>query len=338
MTRNYTVAVVGATGAVGQVLLMLLAERRFPVERLHAVASTRSAGNSVSFADSEVVIEDIVDFDFTAVDVAFFSAGSAVSRDYAKKAAACGTVVIDNTSEFRYQDDVPLIVPEVNMDVLSGYDDYHLIANPNCSTIQMLVALAPLHRCYNITSIHVSTYQAVSGSGQSAIEELAKQSGVLLSGASLSDDDVNAYPVRIAFNALPHIDVFQDNDFTKEEMKMNWETKKILDSEIEVNATCVRVPVFYGHSEAVHITTCEPIDIEQVHGLLSNTPGVQIASPYPTVIEAADADPVWVGRIRPSLIDGAYGLNMWIVSDNLRKGAALNSVQIAEQMIAKGML
>lgn len=336
MSKTVDVAVVGATGAVGETMLSILAERQFPVGKVYALASERSAGKKVAFGNSFLTVEDLATFDFSRVQVGLFSPGGAISREYAPKAAAAGCVVIDNTSEFRYDDDVPLIVPEVNAHAIVGYTQRNIIANPNCSTIQMLVALKPIHDAVGIERINVATYQAVSGSGKEAIEELATQSARKLNG---QDADVVVYPKQIAFNALPQIDVFQDNGYTKEEMKMVWETRKIFeDDSIRVNPTAVRVPVFYGHSEAVHIETREKITAEQAWELCKNADGIEVLDTrrdggYPTAVtEGAGQDPVYVGRIRED-ISHERGLNLWVVADNVRKGAALNSIQIAECLV-----
>jgi len=336
MSKTYDIAVVGATGAVGETMLSILAERKFPVGKVYALASERSAGKRVAFGDKQLVVQNLEEFDFSQVQIGIFSPGASVSKIYAPKAAAAGCVVIDNTSQFRYDDDKPLIIPEVNAHAIAGYKATNIIANPNCSTIQMLVALKPLHDAFGITRINVCTYQAVSGTGKEAIEELGGQTARLLNGLPV---EPSVYPKQIAFNVLPHIDDFQDNGYTKEEMKMVWETHKIMeDSSIGVNPTCVRVPVFYGHSEAVHIETRKPISANQARELLNTAPGVVVmderkAGGYPTAVtESAGTDAVFVGRIRED-ISVENGLNLWVVSDNVRKGAALNSVQIAECLV-----
>lgn len=336
MSRRYNVAVVGATGAVGETLLAILEEREFPVATLHAVASRRSEGAELEFRGKSVVVEALEDFDFQGVDIGLFSPGASVSAVYAPKATAAGCVVIDNTSQFRYEPEVPLVVPEVNPHTVAEYRNRGIIANPNCSTIQMVVALKPLYDAVGIERINVCTYQAVSGTGKEAIEELAAQTVSLMNGKPV---EPRVYPRRIAFNVLPHIDEFQDNGYTKEEMKMVWETRKILeDDAIEVNPTAVRVPVFYGHSEAVHIETRDKLGVDEARRLLRAAPGVIVvderaAGGYPTAAtEGAGHDAVYVGRIRED-ISHARGLNLWIVSDNVRKGAALNSVQIAEILV-----
>lgn len=333
MSEKFDVAVVGATGAVGEVMLEILAERQFPAGNIYPLASSRSAGTQVAFGNQQLTVGELDTFDFSKVRIGLFSAGASVSATYAPKAAAAGCIVIDNTSQYRYEPDIPLVVPEVNPHAIAGYRNRGIIANPNCSTIQMVVALQPIQAAVGIQRINVATYQAVSGTGKEAIEELAMQTAALLNGKPI---ETQVYPKQIAFNALPHIDVFQPNGYTKEEMKMVWETQKIMEDEnIKVNPTTVRIPVFYGHSEAVHIETREKITAAVARDLLSQAPGVVVldareAGGYPTAVtEGAGKDPVYVGRIRED-ISHPRGLNMWIVSDNLRKGAALNSVQIAE--------
>lgn len=330
------VAVVGATGAVGETMLEILAERDFPIGRLYALASARSAGKTVMFKGRPVIVEDLATFDFSQVQLGLFSAGGDISAEFAPKAAAAGCVVVDNTSRFRREEDIPLVVPEVNPHALAGFRARNIIANPNCSTIQLMVALKPLHDAATIERINVATYQAVSGAGRSGVEELARQTGELLNGRP---SEPEAFTKQIAFNALPHIDSFQDNGYTREEMKMVWETQKILEApEMRVNPTCVRVPVFYGHSEAVHIETREHLSAEEARRLLEAAPGVTVIDEradggYPTAIpDAAGTDPVFVGRIRED-ISHPNGLDLWVVSDNVRKGAALNSVQIGELLL-----
>lgn len=336
MSKKYNVAVVGATGAVGEVMLSILAERQFPVNHVYPLASARSVGKRVAFGEKMLKVEDLAEFDFSKVQIALFSAGGSVSAEFAPKAAAAGCVVIDNTSHFRYHDDIPLVVPEVNPQALANYRATNIIANPNCSTIQMVVALKPLHDAAVIKRINVCTYQAVSGTGKSAIEELAGQTASLLNGKPI---DTKVYPKQIAFNVLPHIDQFQDNGYTKEEMKMVWETKKIFNDEsISVNPTAVRIPVFYGHSEALHIETKEKISAEAARELLSNSNGITVIDDrvdggYATAVtESAGHDDVYVSRIRED-ISHPKGLDLWVVADNVRKGAALNSVQIAEVLV-----
>jgi aspartate-semialdehyde dehydrogenase len=334
MTRQWKVAVLGATGLVGDTMIKVLEERKFPVAELFPLASNRSLGKSVEFNGKKVPVIDVDTFDFANADIGLFSAGGEISRIYAPKAAAAGCVVIDNTSEFRYDDDIPLVVPEVNPEAIAQFKQRRIIANPNCSTIQMLVALKPLHDAAKIERINVATYQSVSGAGKEAVEELAAQSVALMSGKGPVKPKVVA--AQIAFNVVPQIDKFQDNGYTKEEMKMFWETRKIFnDPEIRVNATAVRVPVFFGHSEVVSIETARKLTIAEAHKLLEKAPGVKVIDTrkpggYPTAaVEAANDDRVFVGRIRED-ISYERGLNLWIVSDNIRKGAATNSVQIAE--------
>ena len=334
---SYKVAMVGATGAVGEALLAILAERDFPVGELVPLASERSAGEKISFGGKQVTVKNLADYDFGGVDIAFFSAGGAVSREHAPRAAAAGAVVIDNTSEFRYQDDVPLVISEVNPHAIADYTARGIIANPNCSTMQMLVALAPIHRAVGIERINVATYQSVSGAGRSGMEELGRQTAALLNFQDVEPG--KKFPKQIAFNVIPHIDEFQANGYTKEEMKMVWETRKILeDDSIAVNPTAVRVPVFYGHAEAVHVETRDKITAEQARALLEQAEGVVVMDErkvggYPTPVgDAAGKDPVFVGRIRED-ISHERGLDLWVVADNIRKGAALNAVQIAERLI-----
>ncbi len=336
MTKKYDIAVVGATGAVGEAILKVLEERNFPVGNLYLLASSRSAGKKLEFNGSWVKIEDLAEFDFSKVQIGLFSPGASLSREYAPKAAAAGCIVIDNTSEFRYDDDIPLIVPEVNPEAIIGYKNRGIIANPNCSTIQMLVALKPIYDAVGITRVNVSTYQAVSGSGKEAIKELATQSANLL---NMKKAEPKVYPKQIAFNVIPQIDVFLENGYTKEEMKMVWETKKIMgDDSIQVNPTTVRVPVFFGHSESLHIETKQKITAEEAKKLLASFDGIelideQVDGGYPTAVsDAADTNPVYVGRVRED-ISCEKGLNMWVVADNVRKGAATNTVQIAELLI-----
>ncbi|TWI04708.1 aspartate-semialdehyde dehydrogenase [Luteimonas cucumeris] len=338
MSKQYKVAVVGATGAVGEVMLSILAERDFPVGELVALASERSAGGTVKFGGRDVVVQDLATFDPTGVDIALFSAGGSTSKEYAPRFAAAGAVVIDNSSAFRYYDDVPLVVSEVNPEAAKNRPR-GIIANPNCSTMQMLVALAPIHRKAGIERINVATYQSVSGTGRKALEELGRQTAGLLNFQTV---EAEVYPVQIAFNVIPHGGDFTDNGYTTEEMKLVWETHKILDdSTIRVNATVVRVPVFYGHSEAVNIETRDKITPGEARQLLESAPGVEVVDErapggYPTpVTHASGNDAVYVGRIRDDL-SHPRGLNLWIVSDNIRKGAALNAVQIAELVAAGG--
>lgn len=332
--KTVNVAIAGASGAVGEALIEILQERKFPVAELALLASTRSAGKRLQFNGKSVQIQRLDEFDFSNTQIGLFSAGGSVSAEFAPKAAAQGCVVVDNTSHFRNDDDIPLVVSEVNPECVADFASRNIIANPNCSTIQMVVALKPIHDAVGITRINVATYQAVSGAGTSGIEELADQTAKLLNGKPI---EPGAMPAQIAFNAIPQIDTFQDNGYTREEMKMAWETCKILqDDSIAVNATCVRIPVFYGHSEAVHIETREPISIEAARELLAKSPGLTLMGDHElaTPVEhGAGTDPVFVSRLRKD-ISHPNGLNMWVVADNVRKGAALNSVQIAELLLA----
>jgi aspartate-semialdehyde dehydrogenase len=334
MSKQFRVAIVGATGLVGETLIQVLEERNFPVSELHLLASNRSLGKRFDFKGRSLGVKELSTFDFSNADIGFFSPGAEVSREYAPQAAAAGCIVIDNTSEFRYYDDVPLIVPEVNPHAIVHYKNRNIIANPNCSTIQLVVALKPIHDAVGIERINVATYQSVSGAGREAVEELAQQSIALLSGKG--PVEAHVIPKQIAFNCVPHIDRFEDNGYTREEMKIVWETRKILeDPTIRVNATAVRVPVFYGHSEAVSIETRTKITAEEARSLLEKAPGVEVlderqAGGYPTAAtEAANRDTVYVGRIRQDASTDR-GLNLWVVADNVRKGAATNSIQIAE--------
>jgi|TARA_B110000977_G_scaffold97130_1_gene128029 aspartate-semialdehyde dehydrogenase len=336
MTKKYNVAVVGATGAVGEVMLSILAQRNFPVGQVYALASARSVGKKVRFGEQLLTVEDLADFDFSKVQIGLFSAGASISEKFAPKAAEQGCVVIDNTSRYRYEDDIPLVVPEVNPAAIADYKNRGIIANPNCSTIQMLVALKPIHDAVGIERVNVATYQAVSGTGKEAIDELDAQTQSLSEGKAIVSE---VYPKQIAFNALPHIDVFLENGYTKEEMKMVWETQKIMaDDSILVNPTAVRIPVKYGHSEALHLELKAPLDAQAARDLLASAPGITVIDDhcdggYPTAAtDSEGTDPVYVGRIRQD-ISHPRGLNLWVVSDNLRKGAALNSVQIAECLI-----
>jgi len=340
VTDRIDIAVVGATGVVGEAMLEILAERNFPAGKVHALASERSVGKTVKFGNRELPVSDLAEFDFSQVQIGLFSAGASVSAEYAPKAVAAGCVVIDNTSQYRYDDEIPLIVPEVNPGEIANYKDVGIIANPNCSTIQLVVALKPIYDAVGIERINIATYQSVSGAGRSAVEELVRQTAALLNGRPL---EIEGEEKQIAFNALPHIDVFQDNRYTKEEMKMVWETRKILgDDNILVNPTAVRIPVFYGHSEAVHIETKEKLSAEKACELLSAAPGISLldgveTGQYPTAVtESSGTDAVFVGRVRED-ISHPRGINLWVVSDNIRKGAALNSVQIAE-ILAKNHL
>ena len=335
MASQYNVAVLGATGLVGQHLIEILEQRDFPVAQLFPLASSRSAGGTVTFKGKKLTVLDAETFDWSQAQIGLFSAGGSVSAIYAPKAAEAGCVIIDNTSHFRYEADIPLVVPEVNPEAIADHRNRNIIANPNCSTIQMLVALKPIHDAVGISRVNVATYQSVSGAGQSAVEALASETAQLMNGRP--QDGQGQFARQIAFNVIPQIDVFLENGYTKEEMKMHWETQKILgDSSIAVNATAVRVPVFYGHAEAVHIETRMPISPEQVKALLTNAPGVVLLennADFPTqVCSATGKDDVFVGRIRQDL-SHENGINMWVVADNIRKGAATNSIQIAEVLI-----
>ncbi|AVJ55487.1 aspartate-semialdehyde dehydrogenase [Idiomarina sp. OT37-5b] len=334
MSEGFRVAVLGATGLVGQQMIEILQQRKFPVSQLFPLASARSAGATVKFGGEDIEVLNAEEFDWSEADIGFFSAGGSISREFAPKAAEAGCVVIDNTSEFRYEADIPLVVPEVNGYALADFRNRNIIANPNCSTIQMLVALKPLHDAVGIERINVATYQSVSGAGKEAMEELAKQTAELLNG---KEPTVANFSRQIAFNCIPQIDVFMDNDYTKEEMKMVWETQKILnDPTIRVNPTAVRVPVFFGHAEAIHIETRQPITAEHAKQLLQDAPGITLLETreeFPTQVgNAAGHDEVFVGRIRED-ISHPQGLNLWVVADNIRKGAATNSIQIAEHLI-----
>ena len=336
--KPINIAVVGATGAVGEAMIDILESRQFPVDTLYPLASSRSAGKSLQFRGKHHTVQDLSAFDFSKADIALFSAGGDVSATFAPVAAEAGCIVIDNTSHFRREPDIPLVIPEVNPEAIAEYRQRGIIANPNCSTIQMLVALKPIYDAVGIERINVATYQAVSGTGKEAIEELAGQTARLLNGKAAT---ASVYPKQIAFNVIPHIDTFQDNGYTREEMKMVWETQKILSDEaIAVNPTCVRVPVFFGHAEALHIETRDALSAEEATALLSAAEGVVVIDShedggYPTpVTDAAGTDPVFVGRIRQD-ISHPKGLNLWVVADNVRKGAALNSVQIAELLVSE---
>lgn len=330
------VAILGATGIVGETMLSILEERKFPIGKLYPLASHRSAGNTVSFKKKSLMVEDVADFDFSKVQIGLFSAGSSVSAQYAPEAADKGCVVIDNTSKFRLDPDVPLVVTEVNPERIQDYEQRNIIANPNCAVMQMMVAIKPIFDAVGITRINIATYQSVSGTGRRAITELANQTTALLSGQPI---ETEVYPRQIAFNVLPHCDEFLDNGYTKEEMKIILETQKILgDDTVKVNATSVRVPVFFGHSEAINIETRQKISVEEARAILQQAPGVILMDDpkhgeYPTPIpEIGGVDAVYVGRLRED-ISHPLGLNMWVVADNVRKGAALNAVQIAEILV-----
>lgn len=332
--RTFNVAVVGATGAVGNEMIKTLEQRNFPVKTLRLLASERSLGKDLMFRGKSIPVEVLKEDSFGGMEIGLFSAGGSISEKFAPIAARAGCVVVDNTSAFRMVPDIPLVVPEVNAEAIKLYKNKGIIANPNCSTIQMVVALKPIHDAVRIKRIVVSTYQAVSGTGKKAIDELEQQTASLMNG---KEPQVKVYPHQIAFNCLPQIDVFVDNGYTKEEMKMVNETKKIMDPSIAVTATTVRVPVFYSHSESVNIETEKKITPDEVRTLLSKAPGVKVIDDpkeraYPLAIHAAGKDDTYVGRIREDE-SIPNGINMWVVSDNLRKGAALNAVQIAEILI-----
>jgi len=337
MSQGFKVAVVGATGAVGETMLAILAERNFPVSEVIALASDRSAGGQVDFGRRKLTVRDLASFDPSGVDFALFSAGGDISLEYAPRFAAAGAIVIDNSSAFRMDADVPLVVSEVNPEALDSIPR-GIVANPNCSTMQMVVVLKPIFDAAGITRINVATYQSVSGAGRSALEELGRQTAALL---RFEDPKPAHFPVQIAYNLIPQIDAFTDNGYTKEEMKLVHETRKILsDASIQVNPTAVRVPVFFGHSEAVHVETRDKITAAEARALLEKAPGVVVVDDpangeWPTpVTHASGSDPVFVGRIRED-ISHPRGLSMWIVADNIRKGAALNAVQIAERLAAR---
>ncbi|MFH0257120.1 aspartate-semialdehyde dehydrogenase [Vibrio rumoiensis] len=333
MSQEFNVAIFGATGAVGEAMLEVLQERKFPVGDLYLLASERSEGKTYRFNGKTIRVQNVEDFDWSQVHIALFSAGGELSAKWAPIAADEGVVVIDNTSEFRYEFDVPLVVPEVNPEAIAEFRNRNIIANPNCSTIQMLVALKPIHDAVGIERINVATYQSVSGAGKKGIDELAGQTAKLLNGLPVEKE---AFTQQIAFNCIPQIDVMMENGYTKEEMKMVWETQKIFnDPSIQVNPTCVRVPVFYGHAESLHIETRAPIDAEQVMDMLEKMEGVEVfrGADYPTQVrDAGGKDTVMVGRVRND-ISHHSGINMWVVADNVRKGAATNAVQIAEVLI-----
>ena len=337
---GYKVAVIGATGNVGREMLDILIERKFPVDEIVPLASERSAGSAVAFGDEQVVVRDLAKYDFKGVDIALSSPGAKVSAVHSPRAATAGAVVVDNTSHFRMDPDVPLVVPEVNAEAIAGYTKKGIIANPNCSTIQMVVALKPLHDLARIKRVVVATYQSTSGAGKDAMDELFNQTRGIYAGEP-ADKTKKKFTKQIAFNVIPHIDVFMDDGSTKEEWKMVEETKKIMDSGIAVTATCVRVPVFIGHAEAINLEFERPISEDQARAALKTAPGVIVVDHranegYVTPVECAGEDAVYVSRIRrdPTV---PHGLSLWVVSDNLRKGAALNAVQIAE-VLAKSFL
>jgi aspartate-semialdehyde dehydrogenase len=334
MAVSFDVAVVGATGMVGSTVLSILEERQFPVKNMYMLASKRSVGDVREFAGKSYFVEDVLHFDFSKTQLCFFCAGGDVSKEYAPKATALGNIVIDKSSYFRYDPEVPLVIPEVNEKALADFRKKNIIANPNCSTVPIVMALKPIYDAVGISRINVATYQSVSGSGKHAVTELAEQTANLLNGRPAKH---KVYPQQIAFNVLPHIDEFQENGYTKEEMKVIWEIQKILgDATIAVNPTTVRVPVFYGHSAAVHIETKNKLSAKDAMALISKMPGVKLINgkhPYPTPVhDAAGQDDVYVGRVREDL-SHPNGLNLWVVADNLRKGAALNAVQVAEKLM-----
>jgi aspartate-semialdehyde dehydrogenase len=334
MTTKYSIAIVGATGLSGATLLSLFEEKSFPFAELYLIASQQSAGKSLSFLGKKYCIHDLATFDFQQVSLSFFCVSSDLAKEYIPKATRAGGIVIDKSYYFRNHDDVPLIVPEVNVDTLGHYQKMNIIANPNCSTIPITVALKPIYDAVGITRINISTYQSVSGTGKEAVQELTDQTQQLLAKQPVK---MSVYPQQIAFNVLPHIDDFQENGYTREEMKMVWEIQKIFnDKSITINPTAVRVPVYYGHAASLHLETRDKITIEQALVLLANAPGVSLITgqyPYPTPAkDAAGRDPVYVGRVRED-ISHPRGLNMWVVADNLRKGSALNAIQIAEHLM-----
>ena len=340
MDQKYNIAVAGATGNVGREIINILEERNFPIDNLYLLASSKSKGKKINYKDQEIIVEDLSKFDFSKVQISLFSAGGSVSAEFAPKAAATGCIVIDNTSYFRMNNNVPLIIPEVNVEELEIFFDNkkrsNIIANPNCSTIQMVVALKPLHDTAIVNRVVVSTYQATSGAGKDAMDELFNQTQDIYTNKPI---EKNKFTKQIAFNAIPHIDSFVENGNTKEEEKMINETKKILDEGIKVSATCVRIPVFIGHAESINIEFDSPLSEQKASQILNNFENISVVDyrkdeGYITPVEAAGEDKVYVSRIREDhTIDN--GLNIWVVSDNLRKGAALNAVQIGEVLISK---
>ena len=341
MSKKFNVAVVGATGAVGETILSILEQRDFPIDNLYPLASANSAGKKVFCQGKSWTVQDLDTFDFSQAQVGLFSAGGNISEKYAPIAAEAGCVVIDNTAHFRRDKDIPLVVPEVNPHAIAGYTQRNIIANPNCSTIQMLVALKPIYDAVGIERINVATYQAVSGSGKEAISELIDQTTKLLGGNT--EVDVEVYPKQIAFNVIPHIDVFQENGYTKEEMKLVHETRKILDDDaIGVSATAIRIPVVGGHSESINVKLKNSFEVEEVRQLLNESDGVVVqdnptTNTYPMPIYAEGKDEVFVGRIRRDFSQ-KNTLNLWVVSDNLRKGAATNTIQIAEYLLENKLI
>ncbi len=334
---GYKVAVVGATGAVGRELLQILSEREFPADDVVALASKNSAGREVSFGEDDVLtVQELAAYDFKGTDIALFSAGGSISKEHAPRAAAAGCVVVDNTSHFRMDPDVPLVVSEVNPDAIDGFRARNIIANPNCSTMQLAVALKPLHERFGVRRVVVSTYQAASGAGMSAMDELFEQTKGVYANAQIQPKE---FTRQIAFNAIPHIDVFMDGGDTKEEWKMSAEIKKIVDPKIKLHATCVRIPVFIGHSEAVNVELARPVTPEEARELWQESPGIsvfdrRVDAGYVTPVDVVGEDPVYISRVRTDpTVDN--GLAFWCVADNLRKGAALNAVQIAELLVAE---
>jgi aspartate-semialdehyde dehydrogenase len=338
MASLFNVAIAGATGVVGATVLSILEERKFPIKKIFLLASQRSAGETRDYRGVKCIVEDIAAFDFSQTQICFFCTDNAVAAEYAPKAVALGNLVLDKSSHFRYDDNVPLIVPEVNQHDIKRYKNKNLISSPNCNTIPIAVALKPIYDNFGITRINVATYQSVSGTGKDAVAELTAQTNQILKGESAQ---YKVYPQQIAFNVLPHIDKFESNGYTREEMKIVWEMRKIFNDEtIEINPTAVRVPVYCGHSAAVHIETRDKVSLKQALDLLSKAPGVKLITgefPYPTpVLDAVGQDSVYVGRVRED-ISHPKGLNLWIVADNLRKGAALNAVQVAESIISESL-
>ncbi|RST87413.1 aspartate-semialdehyde dehydrogenase [Aquibium carbonis] len=336
---GFKIAVAGATGNVGREMLNILEERGFPADEVVALASRRSMGTEVSYGDRTLKVKDLANYDFSDTDICLMSAGGNVSKEYSPKIGRQGCVVIDNSSAWRYDQDVPLIVPEVNPDAITGFTKKNIIANPNCSTAQLLVALKPLHDAATITRIVVSTYQSVSGAGKDGMDELFTQTRAVYVADPVES---KKFTKRIAFNVIPHIDVFMEDGYTKEEWKMMAETKKMLDPKIKLTATCVRVPVFIGHSEAVNIEFEKPISADEAREILREAPGCQVIDKhedggYITPVESAGEDATFISRIRED-ITVENGLSLWIVSDNLRKGAALNAIQIAELLVARGLI
>lgn len=336
--KKHNISIAGATGVVGATILSILEERNFPINKIFLLASHRTAGEKRKFKNQEIEIQDIDKFDFSQSDISFFCTGNEISAKYAPIATKAGNLVIDKSSHFRYHKDVPLIVPEVNQNAIQDYPKQNLIANPNCNTIPIVVALKPIYDAVGLKRVNVATYQSVSGSGKEAVNELQNQTQQILNKLQI---EPRIYPQQIAFNVLPHIDEFEENGYTREEMKIIWEMQKIFnDDKIAINPTAVRVPVFYGHSAAVHIETHDKISAKQALALLACAPGVELINgkhPYPTpVLNAAGKDNVFVGRIREDLSHDK-GLNLWVVADNLRKGAALNAIQVAENIIKTGI-